>query len=182
MKTESGEDMSSIENQEENLSETEVSDQDSLKLVPVAESIRYRKRAQSAEKQAEQLAEKLSEAEARASGMDEQLQGLKVEQRLMRKLAAMGAVDLEAVVLIAKSRLESQGDADPDEVVEQLRKDKRHLFVDSPVAVSRSKKTAGVRDRGVSSQGVLEKAAKRAAVTGNRTDLHEYLRLRRNLV
>ena len=52
--------------------DTEVcGDGDGLKLVPVAESIRYRKRAQSAEKKIEALAEELAEVKARASEMAE---------------------------------------------------------------------------------------------------------------
>ncbi len=45
-----------------------------------------------------------------------------------------------------------------------------------------AKKTAGAKDRVQSSQMVLEKAAKEAAVTGSRTDLQKYLKLRRNFV
>ena len=40
------------------------SDNDNMKLVPVAESIRYRKRAQGAEKKIEALTEQLAEAKA----------------------------------------------------------------------------------------------------------------------
>ena len=42
-------------------------------------------------------------------------------------------------------------------------------------------KTAGARDRAASGQGVLERAAKRAATTGNRGDLQEYLKLHKFL-
>jgi hypothetical protein len=44
------------------------------------------------------------------------------------------------------------------------------------------KRTAGAKDRVQNSQTVLEKAAKEAAVTGNRTDLQKYLKLRRSFV
>ena len=61
--------MSQIDADENILSETEAGQSDinnSLKLVPVAESIRYRKRAQSAEKQVETLAQELAQAKSEA--------------------------------------------------------------------------------------------------------------------
>ena len=61
--------MSPIETQEV-LSEdiTGASDNDNMKLVPVTESIRYRKRAQSAEKKVEALMEQLAEAKSQEIG------------------------------------------------------------------------------------------------------------------
>ncbi|HUW18637.1 MAG TPA: hypothetical protein VMW16_04980 [Sedimentisphaerales bacterium] len=173
--------MSPIEMQEDILSETEAghSDGENLKLVPVAESIRYRKRAQSAEKKAESLAEQLAEAKAKVSEMAEQLSSVEAEQELTRKLAAAGTVDVEAAVLIAKARMKGRTEADLDGVIEQLRKEKQYLFA-SQQAASNAKKTAGVRDRMQNSQTILERAAKKAAMTGSRTDLQEYLKLRRN--
>ena len=115
--------MSATETQEV-LLETEAgtSDGDSAKLVPVAESIRYRKRAQGAEKKAEALAEQLAEAKSQASKMSEQLENIQAEQKLMRKLAAAGTVDLETAVLTAKARIEDQPEANMDDVIEQLRR------------------------------------------------------------
>jgi hypothetical protein len=68
-----------------------------------------------------------------------------------------------------------------DSVIKQLQKEKQYLFVGSGGAVT-AKKTAGARERGESNQTVLERAAKKAATTGSRTDLQEYLKLRRNFV
>jgi uncharacterized protein YhaN len=152
------------------------------KLVPVGESIRYRKRAQSAENKVEALAEQLAQAESRVCEMAEQLQGLQIEQKLMRKLAAAGAVDLETAVLIAKAGVEGKEKADLDGVVEQLRKEKQYLFAGQTGVGMTVKRTAGAKDRVQNSQTVLEKAAKEAAVTGNRTDLQKYLKLRRSFV
>ena len=180
--------MSQIDAKENVLSETEAgrSDEggevsDSLKLVPVSESIRYRKRAQSAEKKIERLAEQLARAESAASEMAKQLNGIRVEQKLMRKLAAAGAVDLEAAVLIARARVEGQAEADLDACIEQLRREKQYLFAGRSAPVT-AKKTAGAKDRTQNSQTILESAAKKAATTGNRADLQEYLKLRRNFL
>ena len=158
------------------------SDSDSLKLVPVAESIRYRKRAQNAEKKVETLDEQLAEAQTQVSKMAKQLSNIKVEQKLMRKLVATGAVDLEAAMLIAKARMENSDKADLDGVIEQLKKEKQYLFGNNSGSTVTAKKTAGAKDRMTNNQTILERAAKKAATTGNRTDLQEYLKLRRNFV
>lgn len=155
-------------------------DIDNMKLVPVAESIRYRKRAQSAEKKLEALAEQLKEAKAQTAKMSEQLSKIQTEQKLMRQLAAAGAVDLETTMLIAKARIQDQAEADVDSVIEQLKKEKQYLF-GSTGAVTPAK-TAGAKERMTNNQTILERAAKKAATTGNRADLQEYLKLRRNFV
>jgi len=174
--------MSPIETQDI-LSEdtTPAGDNDGMKLVPVAESIRYRKRAQSAEKRIEELTEQLAQAKAQTTQMSEQLSGIQSEQKLMRQLAAAGAVDLETAVLIAKVRMQDQSDADVTGVIERLKKEKQYLFEGTGGTVT-AKKTAGARDRVTNNQTILERAAKKAATTGNRADLHEYLKLRRNFL
>ena len=172
--------MSPIETQDI-LSEdtTPESDNDSTKLVPVAESIRYRKRAQSAEKKIEELTEQLAQAKTQTAELSEQLSDIQTEQKLMRQLAAAGAFDLETAMLIAKARLQDKDDADVTDMIEQLKKEKQFLFtVGSPGPTPT--KTAGVKDRVTNNQTLLERAAKKAATTGSRTDLHEYLKLRRN--
>ena len=174
----------SLSETQEVLSETTAghSDSDNLKLVPVAESIRYRKRAQSAEKEVETLTEQLAEAKSQAKKIGEQLSNIQVEQKLMRKLAAAGAVDLETAVLIAKARIEGETQADLDGVLEQLKKEKQYLFASNNDGAVMAKKTAGAKERMPDSQTILERAAKKAATTGNRADLQEYLKLRRNFI
>ena len=152
-----------------------------LKLVPVAESIRYRKRAQGAEKKLEVLAEQLSQSQTKVTEMSKQFNEVQIEREMMRKLSAAGVVDLETAVLVAKAKLEENDDDDFDGVIEQLKTEKRYLFGASDVVVT-AKKTAGVKERMGNNQTVLERAAKKAATTGNRTDLQEYLKLRRNFV
>ncbi len=175
--------MSQIDTDENILSGTEAGQEDIVnqKLVPVAESIRYRKRAQSAEKKIETLAEQLAQAESQASEMAKELSSIKMEQKLTHKLVSAGAIDIETAVLIAKAKMEAETEADLDSVVEQLKKEKQYLFSGTGAAVT-AKKTAGAKDRMQNNQTILERAAKKAATTGNRTDLQEYLKLRRNFV
>ena len=150
-------------------------------LVPVAESIRYRKRAQSAEKKIEVLTEQLAQAQAQSAKLSEQLSGIQTEQKLMQQLAAAGAVDLETAVLIAQARMQGQADADVTGVIEQLKKEKQYLFGGATPGTAPTK-TAGARERLTSNETILERAAKKAATSGSRADLHEYLRLRRNFL
>jgi len=113
--------------------------------------------------------------------MAEELNGIRSEQELTRRLASSGVVDLEAAVLIAKAKMEDQPEADADGVIEQLRREKQYLFADSG-RVAGAKKTSGARERVQDSGTILERAAKKAATTGNRADLQEYLKLRRSLL
>jgi hypothetical protein len=175
--------MSQIDADENILSEDIAGQEDTKnqKFVPVAESIRYRKRAQSAEKKIEDLTEELTQMKLQASEMAKELSSVRMEQKLIRKLAAAGAIDVEAAVLIAKSKIGDATEADLDDIIQQLKKEKQYLFSGSNVVVT-AKRTAGAKERVHNNQTILERAAKKAATTGNRTDLHEYLKLRRNFV
>ncbi len=172
---------------EERLSETEAESSgtagadSSGKLVPLTESIRYRRRAQSAEKKNEELSAELEQTKAELSEAAEELASIKTEQELTRKLSAAGASDLEAAVLLAKSRLEGSDSKDVDNCIEQLKKEKQYLFGRAGTTNLTVKKTSGVKNRAVG-QSVLEQAAKKAAGSGDRRDLQEYLKLRRNVL
>ncbi|UCE49947.1 MAG: hypothetical protein JSW47_07280, partial [Phycisphaerales bacterium] len=76
---------------------------------------------------------------------------------------------------------ENETEEDINGLIELLKKEKRYLFEDTRRAVA-TKKTAGVKERVQNSQAILEKAARKAAVTGSRTDLQEYLKMRRNFL
>ncbi|MHC4131772.1 MAG: hypothetical protein ACYSSP_04240 [Planctomycetota bacterium] len=151
------------------------------KLVPVSEAIHYRRRAQSAEQKAESLGAELEKVKAEATEASKQLDMIRFEQTLKDKLTAAGSIDLEAALLITKARLEVEAGADLDSIIEQLKKEKSHLFVDSG-EMGHLSKTAGVKERASSGEVILERAAKKAATTGTRRDLQEYLQLRRNFV
>ena len=150
------------------------------KFVSVQEAIRYRKRAQGAERQAEEIAAELAETQVEVNRLNEQLAEARLEQKLIRKLAAAGAADLEAASLLAKSRIDGEGDEGIDRAIEKLKKEKQYLFSKGGAAGAAVRGTAGVKEKGTSGQIVLERAAKRASETGDRKDLQEYLRARRN--
>jgi hypothetical protein len=152
---------------------------DEVKLVPVGESIRYRKRAQGAEKRVEELAGELADARAEATRLADEMKATQREQELMRRLASEGTRDLEAAMLIVKARLAGTDKADLNGVVEQLKKEKQYLFGEK-TSGSVAVRTSPAKEQR-NGAGALERAAKRAAGTGSRSDLQEYMRKRRVL-
>jgi hypothetical protein len=129
----------------------------------------------------EALAAQLAQANQRIAQMSQDLSDLEIEQSLTCKLAAAGATDLEAAVLMAKARMAGKDETEIDGCIEQLRKEKSYLFGGSAQALT-SRRTAGAKDRKAQSQTTLEQAAQKAARTGSRTDLQHYLKVRRNLL
>jgi len=150
---------------------------------------------QSDEKNADDPAAQLAQANERIAQMSRDLDELQVEQKLTHKLAAAGAVDLETAVLVAKARLADRVSAhtttegergrspyeEVDGCVAQLRKEKAYLF-GGPTQTAGSRRTVPAKDRIAAGQAALEQAAQKAARTGSRADLHHYLKLRRNLL
>jgi hypothetical protein len=150
------------------------------KLVPVGEAIRYRKRAQSAEQEAAELRQQLKTSRAENESLAGRVDEIKTEQELVSLLTAAGAGDLEAAMLMAKARM-AGSDGDVKSVVEKLRQEKDYLFSQQEEVVSASM-TSGVRGRGGSGSKVLQRAAQRAAGSGSRVAVQEYMKLRRKFV
>ena len=152
------------------------------RLVPVAESIRYRKRAQAAEKNLEDLDGELQKSNELNKNLSEELEQLRLEKKLSGGLISAGVCDLETGLLVAKQRLaESEDKEDVESVIEKLRKEKGHLF-SRQEGQAGSVRTKPVRERGSGTRTVLEKAARDAAGSGSRRDVQEYMRLRRQFV
>ena len=126
-------------------------------------------------------AAQLAEANEKIARMSRDLDELQLEQNLTHKLAAAGAVDLETAVLVAKARLDGKTGADLDGCVAQLRKEKAYLFA-GPAETAAPRRTTPAKDRMPTSPTALEQAAQKAAQTGSRADLHQYLKLRKNLL
>ena len=147
------------------------------RTVPVGESIRYRRRAQSAEKKAGELELELAAAKSQAEELAGQVAGLSAENTLIAKLVQAGASDIEAAVLLAKARVDK--DNDIDGVVAQLKKEKPHLFGSAARSTAQAK-TAGAKDTAAAAVNALERAARKASGSAhNRASLQEYMRMRR---
>jgi hypothetical protein len=148
------------------------------KVVPVAEAIRYRKRAQAAEKELIEAQRKLQEAETQKDQFAQQLSQTKQEQTLKEKLLAAGAVDTETAMLVIQNRLAQDDKAELDKVIEQVRLDKPHLFesLSTPTVFS---STRGTKDKSAAGQEKIKTAAVKAIKTAGRTELMEYMKARR---
>ncbi|MCE5340531.1 MAG: hypothetical protein LLF92_05310 [Planctomycetaceae bacterium] len=151
------------------------------KLVDVSEAIRYRKRAQMAEQKKTLLEQALIEHKSEIEKLNRNISQMSIERQLIDKFVSAGVKDLEAAVIIGRSRLEKDSQVSADDVVEQMRKEKSYLFSESP-APTVIAKTSGVKNKLSQTTGVLERAAKKASQTSSRADLQEYLRTRRNLL
>lgn len=162
--------------------------------VPVAEAIKHRRRAQQAESRLQELEQQLEELQSQAqqhvdglataeSQRDEARSQLTVaENRLAaeRLLGEAGVVDLETASTLLSARVDLAEDLDRDAmagIVEQLLLDKPFLRGTADAALP--PKTASARAPRATAAGQLASAAQRAARSGDRKDVAEYLRLRR---
>jgi len=160
---------------------SEDTDSGDEKLVPVGEAIRYRKRAQGAEKEAADLAEEAKQLRELNEELTGDLEAMRTDHELMRALSSAGAVDVEGAVLIAKSRMANGEAKEIASVVDLLRQEKPYLFGGPPRREVASK-TAGVKEKASGGERVLEGRAKKAAASGSRADVHDYMRSRRRFV
>lgn len=153
------------------------------RFVPVSESIRYRKRAQVAEKQLAEFDGQLRESNERNQSLVSELEEMKVDRKLAGSLISAGVSDLETALLVAKKRLAScEGEgANAESIVESLKLEKGYLFGRTESLVG-SVRTSPARDRAIGGRGVLEKTAGEAARSGSRRDVQEYMRVRRQFV
>jgi chromosome segregation ATPase len=151
------------------------------KLVPVAESIKYRKRAQEAEKQLEELNRKVEQISSENEKLNDRLSDVRLDNELTAGLTSAGIRDVEAGVLMARQRLANQQDKDVSEVISELRKEKGYLF-DRVSTSAGAGLTASAKGIDTIGQGPLERAARRASESGSRVDLHEYMKVRRSFI
>lgn len=143
-------------------------------LVPVSESIKYRKRAQAAEST-------VREYETRVSALSDEVETLRREigqyerrERIDQMLLESEVIDLEAGRLLAEMSVSQMDEEDVGLAVEELRRTKPYLFRRSERVGRMPGKFEG---RGVDR---LSDAAASAAASGDRRDLLRYLRLRRD--
>jgi len=164
------------------------------KLVPVSEAIKYRRRAQQAEadfQRTEQTLEdlqaqhedrlrQLAEAEAQRDELRHQLDALQTRTAAERMLYAAGVTDVETAMALLEKRTSLSDDLDPEQLqqaVHTLLLEKAFLSAPAP---SWPDKTASARLPGAGAGARLSRAANRAAQTGSRRHVAEYLRLRRH--
>ncbi len=143
-------------------------------MVPVAESIRYRKRAQAAEQELETLRSQLNDSHAELTQLRDTVSVMERRQKIDALLTDADAVDFEVARLLTEAAVEAMDEPDVHLAIDELRRSKPYLFR-SPRGVAGA---MGVRRYDPHEQA--EQAADAAARSGDRRDLLHYLRLRRN--
>ncbi len=163
------------------------------KLVPVQEAIRYRRRAQQAEAKLQQLEQQLKDlqrqlddrleqlgtADAQRDELQHQLETERARHSAEQALHAAGVTDIETAMTLLEKRANFSDDPDGEKLqreVQRLLQDKPFLLAPLPALPD---KTASPRLRHAAVSARLAEAATQAARTGNRQDVAEYLRLRR---
>lgn len=145
------------------------------KLVPVSESIRYRKRAQTAEQALEQMKSRLHDLSRTLSDNEQTIAALERRQRIDALLSDADAVDLEAARLLTEVAVTQMEDQDVAVAVEDLRRHKPYLFRQR----RESAQAMGLAPNESADGSPLDQAAELAVASGDRRDLLRYLRLRR---
>ncbi len=174
----------------------EASSDPHARLVPVTESVRYRRRAQQAERRVEQLEQQLRETQTLAESRQQELSTVQSQQqalserlarteqsrRLEKVLDACGVIDAEAAQLLLERSAPLPADADDSalrQAVEGLLAERPYLR--GPACRPLPGATASPRTRSGGPAQQVAEAARQAAQTGNRRDLAQYLRLRRQV-
>lgn len=145
------------------------------KLVPVTEAIRYRKRAQAAERQLQQLHCQRDELQAQLDTAQQTIDQLDRRTRIDHLLREAETIDLEAARLLTEQAVRMMDQPDITLAVNDLKRDKPYLF-------RRRGVMAGSAMAARPQQAVddtTELAAQQAVESGHRRDLLHYLRLRR---
>lgn len=164
------------------------------KLVPVGESIKYRRRAQQAEQRLQQVEQQLAQLQSQLEGRGEELasaesQRDEIQSRLHaaenRRLAEKllmdaGVADLETGYALLSGKVDLAGEVDAESLASQV----EQLLIDKPFLSAAAMaplppRTAAPRTGREGLMAQVAKAAQRAAGTGSRRDIAEYLRLRR---
>ena len=155
-------------------------------MVPVAEAIKYRRRAQAAESKVQQLNQGLQLHEEQQKELETRLDKARLENELIRSLSQAGTADMEAALLLVKERMSKQVGEQRDfaGIIQSLRKEKPYLFslhLDESAYIAPGL-SSGIRCRESFGGTTLRKLAERARQSGARRDMHEYLRVRRGVM
>ncbi len=150
-------------------------------MVPVAESIKYRKRAQAAEQQLEQLNEQLRQHQNREEELEQKYQQSHQEKQLTLQLAQRGVVDIEAAMLLAQKQLASDKEATLKSVLDTMQAERPYLFGQEKLDYGYASASAGLRSGKSATASVIKNMAQQAQQSGHRRDMQQYLRLRRTI-
>lgn len=149
------------------------------RLVSVSEAIRYRKRAQAAERDLAQTRARLEEATRQAQAAQQRLAQVERRAAIDAGLVESGATDLEAARLLVESAL-NEGEADVAAAIENVRRRRPQMFRTNHSA-PRHTAAMGPAVRTTPETGRdLDRAAIAARRSGHNADVMHYMNLRRS--
>jgi len=151
-------------------------ERDREKAASVTESIRYRRRAQAAERELEQLKSAYEQVRQSLDETKQTLEAVERRRRVDELLIDSETIDLEAARLLTEAAIEAMDEPDVEAAVSELRRRRPYLF-------RRSERSGGGamsgKSRGANGGSGLDEAARAAVGSGDRRDLLRYLRMRR---
>lgn len=147
------------------------------RLVPLAEVIRLRKRAQEAEARALELAARIGELEQLVQHTRQALDAVERRHRIDQALLEADAIDLESARLLTELALGQMEAPDEAAAVAELRGRKPFLFRARPARTGSYAMSGRTRQ---ATAGSLLEAAAEAGRSGDRRAVLRYLEARRN--
>lgn len=173
----------SVDDELDSTAQDDASDDGGTKLVPVQEAIRYRKRAQAAERELEALRGELADVSARLEDTSHTIATLEQRDALNRLLVQEGAIDLDATRVLAEDLLSQSEQPDVEQAVRSLHSTKPFLFAPDQSHEGRMNgravRSGAVRPSQTDRAPTLRRAAQAAVMSGRQTDLLNYMRLKR---
>ena len=150
------------------------------KMVPVSESVKYRRRAQIAEKKHENTEKLMDSLIKENQRLDRELKDSRRDQQILSMLEKEGVIDSEAALLLTRSRMKQDSIEDAIEAVKELKDSKRYLFLQNNI--NAAELTNGIKEPHETKETEVARMAEEAATSGSREALYEYMRARRNLI
>jgi len=145
------------------------------KQVPVSEAIRYRRRAQQAERELQEARAKMTGLEAQLKESRAAIDALDRRQKAAALLAEAEAVDMEAAMLLTEAAVAQMEEPDVTAAIGELRRRRPYLF-----RQRRNGAAAMAARVGDGEDEALDTLAAEASASGDRRDLLRYLRMKRS--
>ncbi len=152
---------------------------------PEARAQKYARQFKELQARFEIRNDELATAEAQRDEANMQLAATENRLAAERILANAGAVDVETASLLLRERVNFSEDLPPEQLVqaiERLLRDKPFLQGSATPPPAMPTLTSSARSDQGGETAHLSNAARRAAQSGNRRDIAEYLRLRRQTI
>lgn len=149
------------------------------RLVSVSEAIRYRKRAQAAERDLAETRARLEEATREAQAAQQRLALAERRAAIDAGLVGLGATDLEAARLLVEASL-NEGEADVAAAIESVRRRRPQMFRANHSAPRHTAAMGPAVRSAPQGERDIDRAARAARRSGHNADVMHYMNLRRS--